>query len=112
MTARKPHPSDVTDNEGAPVAPYLTLMPKHGGQRAHVLREVFNGWRPIIKTGAVAWDAERPALGCRISRRFREVLITRGIIPSTRSRKIPIPDDKGPYRQRHRIETMSNRLKN
>ena len=52
------------------------------------------------------------ALGRRVSRRFREALITRGIIPSTHSRKIPIPDDKGPYRQRHRIETMFNRLKN
>ena len=52
MTVRKPHPSKVSDDEGALVAPYLTLMPEHCGQREHVLREVFNGWRPVIKTGA------------------------------------------------------------
>ena len=48
------------------------------------------------------------------SRRFREALIARGIIPcipSTRSRKIPIPYDKVLYRQRHRIENMFSRSK-
>lgn len=48
------------------------------------------------------------------SRRFREALIARGIIPcipSTRSRKIPIPYDKVLYRQRHRVENMFGRIK-
>jgi transposase len=48
------------------------------------------------------------------SARFREALITRGIapcIPSTRSRKQPIPHDALLYRQRHRIEIMFGRLK-
>ncbi len=48
------------------------------------------------------------------SRRFRDDLAARGItpcIPSTRSRKQPIPHDATIYRQRHRIEIMFGRLK-
>ncbi len=48
------------------------------------------------------------------SARFRDALTTRGIapcIPSTRSRKVPIPHDAALYRQRHRIEIMFGRLK-
>ena len=48
------------------------------------------------------------------SNRFRAVLIERGIapcIPSTRSRKTPLPYDKDLYRQRHRIENAFGRLK-
>jgi transposase len=41
--ARKPYPSDVTDDEWAFVAPYLTLMREDAPQRQHDLREVFNG---------------------------------------------------------------------
>lgn len=52
MDARKPYPSDVSDDEWALVAPYLTLMPEAAGQREHALREVFNGLRYVIKTGA------------------------------------------------------------
>jgi len=51
-SARKPHPSDVSDEEWALVAPYLTLLPEDAGQRAHSLRDVFDGLRNIIKTGA------------------------------------------------------------
>jgi len=50
--ARKPYPSDVLDEEWALVAPYLTLLPEAVGQREHSLREVFNGLRYIVKTGA------------------------------------------------------------
>src|SRR5918912_3694479 len=32
--------------------PYLALLPEDAGQRVHPLREVFNGLRYIIKTGA------------------------------------------------------------
>jgi transposase len=50
--ARKSYPSDVFDEEWALVAPYLTLLPEAAGQREHSLREVFNGLRYIVKTGA------------------------------------------------------------
>ena len=49
---RKPYPSDVTDDEWAFVAPYLTLMKEDAPQRDHDLRAVFNGLRWIIRTGA------------------------------------------------------------
>jgi transposase len=49
---RKPYPSDVTDEEWAFVAPYLTLMTEEAPQRDHSLREVFNGLRWMIRTGA------------------------------------------------------------
>lgn len=52
MTSRKPYPSDVSDDEWALVAPYLTLLPEESGQRVHALRDVFNGLRYIVKTGA------------------------------------------------------------
>ncbi len=49
---RKPYPSDVTDDEWAFVAPYLTLMKEDAPQREHSLREVFNGLRWIVRAGA------------------------------------------------------------
>lgn len=49
---RKPYPSDVSDDEWALVVPYLTLMAEDAPQRAHPLREVFNGLRWIARTGA------------------------------------------------------------
>lgn len=52
MNARKPYPSDVSDEEWALVVPYLTLLSEAAGQREHGLREVFNGLRYILKTGA------------------------------------------------------------
>jgi transposase len=51
-TARKPYPSDVSDEEWAFVAPYLTLMREDAPQREHSLREVFNGLRWLVRTGA------------------------------------------------------------
>jgi transposase len=51
-TARKPYPSDVSDDEWAFVAPYLTLMREDAPQRGHPLREVFNGLRWIVRAGA------------------------------------------------------------
>jgi transposase len=39
---RKPYPSDVSDEEWAFVAPYLTLMREAAPQRDYSLREVFN----------------------------------------------------------------------
>jgi transposase len=48
---RKPYPSDVSDDEWAFVAPYLTLMREDAPQRDHPLREVFNGLRYIVHAG-------------------------------------------------------------
>lgn len=49
---RKAYPSDVSDDEWAFVAMYLTLMREDAPQRAHSLREVFNGLRYIVRSGA------------------------------------------------------------
>ncbi len=51
-TARQRYPSDVSDDEWAFVAPYLTLMTEDAPQREHPLREVFNGLRWLARTGA------------------------------------------------------------
>jgi len=48
----KPYPSDVSDDEWAFIAPYLTLMTEDAPQREHSLREVFNGLRWLARTGA------------------------------------------------------------
>ncbi len=49
---RKSYPSDVSDEEWAFVAPYLTLMTSDAPQRRHDLREVFNALRYLVRTGA------------------------------------------------------------
>ncbi|WBQ18951.1 IS5 family transposase [Sphingobium yanoikuyae] len=49
---RKPYPSDVSDAGWSLIVPYLTLQREDAGQREHSLREVFNGLRYIVKTGA------------------------------------------------------------
>jgi len=49
---RKGYPSDVSDEEWAFVAPYLTLMTEEAPQGVYNLREVFNGLRWIIRAGA------------------------------------------------------------
>src|SRR5690349_5929569 len=46
------YPSDVSNEEWAFVAPYLTLMTEDAPQREHSLREVFNGLRWLIRAGA------------------------------------------------------------
>ena len=50
--SRPPYPSDVSDEEWALVAPYLTLMREDAPQRDHPLREVFNGARWVVRAGA------------------------------------------------------------
>lgn len=52
MLTRNSYPSDVSDDEWAFVAPYLMLMTEDAPQRDHPLREVFNGARWIVRTGA------------------------------------------------------------
>ena len=49
---RKAYPSDVSDDEWAFVAPYLTLMTEEAPQRSHPLREVCNGLRWLVRAGA------------------------------------------------------------
>lgn len=52
-TPRKAYPSDVSDEEWAFAAPYLTLMREDAPQREHPLREVFNALRWLAKNGAI-----------------------------------------------------------
>uniref|UniRef100_UPI000A5E736F transposase n=1 Tax=Komagataeibacter xylinus TaxID=28448 RepID=UPI000A5E736F len=54
--ARKPYPSDVSDEEWSLVVPYLILMREDAQQRHHALRELFNGLRYVIRYG-IAWRA-------------------------------------------------------
>jgi transposase len=49
---RQPYPTDVSDEEWAFVAPYLSLMTEDAPQRRHDLREVFNALRWIVRAGA------------------------------------------------------------
>jgi transposase len=49
---RKSYPSDISDDEWAFVAPYLTLMTEEAPQRLYSLREVFNGVRWLVRAGA------------------------------------------------------------
>ena len=49
---RKPYPTDVSNEEWAFVAPYLTLMTEDAPQREHSLREVFNAVRWLARAGA------------------------------------------------------------
>lgn len=50
--ARRPYPTDVSDEEWAFVAPYLLLCPEAAGQRRHDRREVFNALRWLVRAGA------------------------------------------------------------
>jgi transposase len=49
---RRAYPSDVSDEEWAFVAPYLSLLPQTAAQRRHELREVFNALRWMVRSGA------------------------------------------------------------
>ena len=49
---REAYPSDVSDEEWAFVAPYLTLMTGEAPQRVYALREVFSALRWIVRAAA------------------------------------------------------------
>ena len=49
---RRGYPSDVSDEEWALVAPYVTLMTETAPQRRYAVREVFNGLRWLVRAGA------------------------------------------------------------
>jgi transposase len=51
-TEREPYPTDVTDDEWAFAAPYLTLLREDADQRVYDLREVFNALRWLVKAGS------------------------------------------------------------
>jgi transposase len=48
---RKGYPSDVSDEEWAFCAPYLTLMKEDAPQREYALRDLFNGLRWLVRAG-------------------------------------------------------------
>jgi Putative transposase of IS4/5 family (DUF4096) len=48
---RKQYQTDVSDEEWAFAAAYLTLMEEKAPQRMYPLREVFNGLRYLVKGG-------------------------------------------------------------
>jgi transposase len=52
LRRRKAYPTDVSDEEWAFAAPYLTLMSPDAPQRVHDLREVFNALRWMVRAGA------------------------------------------------------------
>jgi transposase len=54
--ARRPYPSDVSDDEWSLVVPYLTLVREDAPQRQHPLRELFNALRYVVRYG-IAWRA-------------------------------------------------------
>ena len=49
---RPSYPTDVSDDEWAFVAPYLTLMREDAPQRDYDLREVFNALRWLLRSGS------------------------------------------------------------
>ncbi|NHO31492.1 IS5 family transposase [Acetobacter fallax] len=55
-TARKPYPSDLSDEERSLIVPYLLLMKEDAEQSHHDLQELFNGLRYVIRD-SIAWRA-------------------------------------------------------
>lgn len=51
--ARKPYPTDVTDEEWASAAGDLVLMREDVPQREHNLRKVFNALSYIVRGGQI-----------------------------------------------------------
>lgn len=52
MKERKHYPSDVSDEEWAFIAPYLTLMTEQAPQRVYPLRDLFDALRWLLRGGA------------------------------------------------------------
>ena len=50
-SGKKGYPSDVSDEEWAFCAPYLTLMKEEAPQREHSMRKVFNALRYMVRAG-------------------------------------------------------------
>jgi hypothetical protein len=62
----EPYYTDVSDEQWAFLAPYLTLMTPDAPQRKHDLREVFNALRYIVRAGC-AWRLLPPSRGYPVS---------------------------------------------
>ena len=65
---RRSYPSDVSDEEWAFCAPYLTLMKEDAPQREHSLRELYNGLRWFVRAGC-PWRRSWTAARCNPRRR-------------------------------------------
>ena len=53
--SRKAYPTDVSDEEWAFAAPYLTLVIEEAPRRKYPLRELFNGLRYLAR-GGISWS--------------------------------------------------------
>lgn len=92
----------VCDGQGRPVVMLLSEGQISDHKGASLLLDALP--RAAVLIGDKGYD----------SRRFRDALAERGTsacIPSSRSRKIPIPHDKALYRTRHKVENLFARLK-
>jgi transposase len=52
MITHQPYPSDVSDPEWEFVLPYLCLLPEDAGQRVYPIRDIFDGLRWLVRSGA------------------------------------------------------------
>ena len=84
MSTRKPYPSDVSDEEWAFVAPYLSLLPPDAGQREHSLREVFNGIRRFDDIRSHS-GVPRQVLTNRLNLLVEHDVLRRGVLRGRRS---------------------------
>ena len=63
--AHKGYPSDVSDEEWAFVAPYLTLMVEDAPQREYSLRQVFNALRWMVRKGLTTMGCSFAEIGLK-----------------------------------------------
>lgn len=91
----------LCDSLGRPLRFMLTAGQRHDNLTAKALLEGFT---------AEAVLADRAYDNNDLRRTIAE-MDAEAVIPSTRSRKIPIPHDQAIYRLRNRIERCFNRLK-
>ena len=91
----------VCDTLGRPLRFILTAGQRHDNLAAKALLDSF-------KTEAVLADK---AYDNNDLRQFIADSETKAVIPSTRSRKVPIPHDADAYKDRNRIERCFNKLK-
>jgi transposase len=91
----------VCDTLGRPLRFILTEGQRHDNQTAKALLEGF-------EADAVLADKAYDNNGLR---QTIAEMDAEAVIPSTASRKVPIPHDKAAYKDRNRIERCFNKLK-
>lgn len=110
-TARKPHPSDVSDGEWKFLLPCLTLMREDALQREDNLRAVFNAMRYVVNSGC-QWrymPHEFPPCSavCQQARRWMEAKgfeeIARTSHRVAAHRRTPRAPDGGDFRRPHTV---------